>query len=191
MGRRQLYLRDYRCNNTSTGIIKSSLTEFGLKAASLFYTGLHYEGHNLGSLIIGTETEDLPGSASSVLYFIEQAKKMIPPLSKNKKEFPNYFSSSEIVKKTDADIVFVVDRTFTILHTTTTILSEKDLLKKNILSLVPDNIKNSFLNSMTTCFNTGEVEYEEIPLCIEGRKDVFYAIKFIPSGITELLTPCV
>jgi len=169
------------------------LKEFGLDSPLLFHIGLNHEGNNYGSVIFGTGPEKELEAGQSTEYFITQAEKLIPRLLKNKYVPEKYYKSSEIIKKNDTDLIFVVDRQFNIIDANTIFLHPVSHNRmNNILSFVPGNLKKSFSKSLNDCFATGHLAYEELPLHIDARRNIFYVIKFIPIKKGEVIdTVCV
>jgi len=160
----------------------NALEAFEMTGINLFSRTLRSKGINLGSVLFGFTCEKQFETKQSVEYFIQQLEKIIPSLPENKIKDEDLFKHSEIIKKNDTDFVFIIDPSFIIIDTNTDILTKEKLTgrSKTILDLIPDNIKNSFTHTINTCFTTAKLGHEEIPLCIDGKQDTFYAIKFIP-----------
>ncbi|PBQ33772.1 hypothetical protein CNR22_18950 [Sphingobacteriaceae bacterium] len=159
-----------------------SLSLYGLKCSSLNYIGMVNEGRSLGSLVLGFEEPHVFCSQKSLTYFIQQVQKIIPFLLKESEKLNAPIEENVLLKKNDNDIVFVIDKELCVIDTNTnTFPSEgSGFMADAILHIVPVNLKATFLKTLSHCFDFGNIDYLEIPLLLEGKTTIVYAIKFIP-----------
>jgi signal transduction histidine kinase/PAS domain-containing protein/response regulator of citrate/malate metabolism len=97
------------------------------------------------------------------------------------------YEKRDSISKSDTDLIFVIDRELKILVASLNmnISDEAKIIGQNFLNFVPTDLKTAYSRLISTCFDTGEVQFEEMPFHFKKKSDSFYSIKLIPIRKNE------
>jgi PAS domain S-box-containing protein len=151
-------------------------------AKAIYHTGLFHHGKPIGSVIFGLPENGKIDFPDLLEYFSEQAAKLIAHNEQKIKQTWKSFEKRDVISENDTDLVFVIDRNRKIIKSSVNraLAENRKIVGEDLLIFAPDNLKNIYADLILRAFETGEVQFEELPFYFKKRSDTFYSIKLIP-----------
>ncbi|WP_317898003.1 hybrid sensor histidine kinase/response regulator [Aurantibacillus circumpalustris] len=180
------------CQLTSF-VFNTEFKDLDFPDITLSYINIYRETTYFGTILFLTEAKEEIHFKESLEYFITTIQRKIIHFRVNK--LPEYlFKNAGIGPQKDSDFIFIIDKDFIVNDSNTSTIpgSRKKIIGESILNLVSNNLRNVFSTSVFKTFQSGLIEYHEMPLGSGNFNDPFYSIKFIPITVNKSIeTICI